>query len=281
MLLLLSRRDAEVLKDRDLSGELKDIWGAVQAKREREKEPNYGNYPQNDIYIEFGPETSQDRRGGPPPPHDFNNHQKTTPTTAATAPSTAANQHDDNNLHHLADTALNLYDHATSPPPPPPPSYDAIQHDKIQDMATVQLIENAIQQQQHVPNGPPPAFPTAIEPHCPALSADAKDVTDAIPTAPNAVTANDAPSSNNNVNTNANSNNRLAQQPVGQTPAAVSVSLDGNGKPTNENHDATPNHKQQNSSSASIPARPTPSDTGWYHCNWVVIRNKIFKKKHI
>lgn len=52
-------RDAEVLKDRDLSGELKDIWGAVQAKRLREKDsaPSYESYlaTQNQIYIDFGP----------------------------------------------------------------------------------------------------------------------------------------------------------------------------------------------------------------------------------
>lgn len=51
-----------MLKDRDLSGELKDIWGAVQAKRLREKDaaPSYENYlaTQNQIYIDFGPETS-------------------------------------------------------------------------------------------------------------------------------------------------------------------------------------------------------------------------------
>lgn len=57
-----SHRDAEVLKDRDLSGELKDIWGAVQAKRLREKDaaPSYENYlaTQNQIYIDFGPESA-------------------------------------------------------------------------------------------------------------------------------------------------------------------------------------------------------------------------------
>lgn len=51
--------DAEVLKDRDLSGELKDIWGAVQAKRLREKDsaPSYESYlaSQNQIYIDFDP----------------------------------------------------------------------------------------------------------------------------------------------------------------------------------------------------------------------------------
>lgn len=56
-------RDAEVLKDRDLSGELKDIWGAIQAKRIREKDysaPSYESYlaSQNQIYIDFGPETA-------------------------------------------------------------------------------------------------------------------------------------------------------------------------------------------------------------------------------
>lgn len=51
-----------MLKDRDLSGELKDIWGAVQAKRLREKDaaPSYENYlaTQNQIYIDFGPESA-------------------------------------------------------------------------------------------------------------------------------------------------------------------------------------------------------------------------------
>lgn len=49
-----------MLKDRDLSGELKDIWGAVQAKRLREKDaaPSYESYlaSQNQIYIDFGPQ---------------------------------------------------------------------------------------------------------------------------------------------------------------------------------------------------------------------------------
>ncbi len=61
-------REAEVLKDRDLSGELKDIWSAVQAQREREKDgpgtdttaaPSYENYlaAQKQVtYIEFGPD---------------------------------------------------------------------------------------------------------------------------------------------------------------------------------------------------------------------------------
>lgn len=35
---MLRRRCAEILVDRDLAGELKDIWCAVQAKRERDKE---------------------------------------------------------------------------------------------------------------------------------------------------------------------------------------------------------------------------------------------------
>lgn len=52
-------RDGYVLKDRDLSGELKDIWGAVQAKRLREKDsaPSYESYlaSQNQVYIDFGP----------------------------------------------------------------------------------------------------------------------------------------------------------------------------------------------------------------------------------
>lgn len=49
-----------MLKDRDLSGELKDIWGAVQAKRLREKDsaPSYESYlasQNHQVYIDFGP----------------------------------------------------------------------------------------------------------------------------------------------------------------------------------------------------------------------------------
>lgn len=34
---LVLTRNAVILKDRDLAGELKDVWLAVQTKREREK----------------------------------------------------------------------------------------------------------------------------------------------------------------------------------------------------------------------------------------------------
>lgn len=149
-----------MLKDRDLSGELKDIWGAVQAKREREKDPslNYNNYSPsgNDtIYIEFGPETSQERRSGgiPPPPHDYNMHHKLS----------------DDDLQHLANLNLShdSVNHA------PPPSYDAINHDKIITMPKEETnnminIENhqnvdaapaSPLQPQPLPLSPPPAFP--------------------------------------------------------------------------------------------------------------------------
>lgn len=64
-----------MLKDRDLSGELKDIWGAVQAKRLREKDsaPSYESYlaSQNQVYIDFGtpeaPPYQSERVVDPPP----------------------------------------------------------------------------------------------------------------------------------------------------------------------------------------------------------------------
>lgn len=50
-----------MLKDRDLSGELKNIWGAVQAKRETEREHfmtgKSHNNPNLVVYTELGPET--------------------------------------------------------------------------------------------------------------------------------------------------------------------------------------------------------------------------------
>lgn len=57
---LISRQPV-VLKDRDLSGELKNIWGAVQAKRETEREHfmtgKSHNNPNLVVYTELGPET--------------------------------------------------------------------------------------------------------------------------------------------------------------------------------------------------------------------------------
>lgn len=48
-----------VLKDRDLSGELKNIWGAVQAKRETEREQVMpGKNPDLVVYTELGPDTA-------------------------------------------------------------------------------------------------------------------------------------------------------------------------------------------------------------------------------
>lgn len=145
-----------MLKDRDLSGELKDIWGAVQAKREREKDPslNYNNYTPSGnetIYIEFGPETSQERRSGgiPPPPHEYNIH----------------NQISDEDLQHLANLNLS-HDNVNHAPPP---SYDAIQHDKIitmpkEDANNMLNMENhqnneTTKSSQLLPINPPPAFP--------------------------------------------------------------------------------------------------------------------------
>lgn len=98
-----------MLKDRDLSGELKDIWGAVQAKREREKDPpsNFDNYlsSQNQIYIEFGPETSQER---------ICSSQGYNPS--------------DEELQYLTNNALKISPDLTTNHAPPP-SYDAIKRD--------------------------------------------------------------------------------------------------------------------------------------------------------
>jgi hypothetical protein len=53
---LLLRRKPEILKDRDLAGELKDVWTAVQNFRDKEKAFSSGG---QDIvvYTEFGPDS--------------------------------------------------------------------------------------------------------------------------------------------------------------------------------------------------------------------------------
>lgn len=86
-------RESEVLKDRDLSGELKDIWSAVQAKREREKEgpasyaaPSYENHMATQsqvIYTEFGPDTSC--KSPPPNQTSPTNHHKKLPASPLSA----------------------------------------------------------------------------------------------------------------------------------------------------------------------------------------------------
>lgn len=222
-----------MLKDRDLSGELKDIWGAVQAKREREKEPNYGNYSQNDIYIEFGPETSQERRGLPPS-HDYNNHQ---------------NPNSDEDLHRLANTALNLHESTNHAPPP---SYDAIKHDKINvtaanEIAAAQLIENVMQQVSPVPPPALPATEAAIDEIDAPLTKTPNEATTITPNEASTKSTNDVPSSPTNIHS---SNNKSAP------PSPI----EGNGKPAEIIDTTTPiTIKQQNS--ASIPTTTSTMTT--------------------
>lgn len=56
--MFLLRRKPEILKDRDLAGELKDVWTAVQNFRDKEKAFSSGG---QDIvvYTEFGPDSAQ------------------------------------------------------------------------------------------------------------------------------------------------------------------------------------------------------------------------------
>lgn len=232
--MFITRRDAEVLKDRDLSGELKDIWGAVQAKREREKEPNYGHYLQNDIYIEFGPETSQERRGVQPS-HDYANHQN------------AAN---DENLHQLANAALSLDDGV--PPPPnhaPPPSYlDAI----LPPPATIdQMIDEALLQMSVTP---PPAFPDVVPVNDTAVNAitTPKASLDANTQPPNDAGVKDVPLPHANSSNNSKTVQQQPQQEQPQ-PTLPSSAIEANGKPMDTIESATPTTiKQLHSSSASI-----------------------------
>ncbi|XP_055687466.1 PIH1 domain-containing protein 2 [Lutzomyia longipalpis] len=73
-----------VVKDRDLSGELKDIWGAVQAKRDIEREASFqeqiaaaGTSESNlVVYTELGPETAPTFR---------NNHKEADEATPQSA----------------------------------------------------------------------------------------------------------------------------------------------------------------------------------------------------
>jgi hypothetical protein len=53
-------RKPEVLKDRDLSGELKDVWNAVQSMREKQKYEGHNVTSENlVVYTEFGPPPDQ------------------------------------------------------------------------------------------------------------------------------------------------------------------------------------------------------------------------------
>lgn len=51
-------RKPEILKDRDLSGELKDVWSAVQACRDKGRVDSVGPPENLVVYTEFGPETA-------------------------------------------------------------------------------------------------------------------------------------------------------------------------------------------------------------------------------
>lgn len=131
-------RKPEILKDRDLSGELKDVWSAVQACRDKGRVDS--GPPENlVVYTEFGPETApsyeqsqhqqqqfphqhyQQPFGGEPF-HQFQNHhhqqqpqqqQQQQPQSAITDSSDAntSEQHPDvpdcggpvNDLHHALD----------------------------------------------------------------------------------------------------------------------------------------------------------------------------------
>uniref|UniRef100_A0A336K396 CSON008664 protein n=1 Tax=Culicoides sonorensis TaxID=179676 RepID=A0A336K396_CULSO len=56
---LVLSRHPEILKDRDLSGELKDVWNAVQTLRDRQRAENHYATQENLVlYTEFGPETA-------------------------------------------------------------------------------------------------------------------------------------------------------------------------------------------------------------------------------
>ncbi|XP_063701539.1 probable serine/threonine-protein kinase dyrk1 isoform X2 [Culicoides brevitarsis] len=56
---LVLSRHPEILKDRDLSGELKDVWNAVQALRDKQRAENHYATQENLVlYTEFGPESA-------------------------------------------------------------------------------------------------------------------------------------------------------------------------------------------------------------------------------
>lgn len=56
---ITTTRHPEILKDRDLSGELKDVWNAVQALRDKQRAENHFATQENLVlYTEFGPESA-------------------------------------------------------------------------------------------------------------------------------------------------------------------------------------------------------------------------------
>lgn len=72
LLFFLLRRKPEILKDRDLAGELKDVWTAVQNFRDKEKA--FSNGGQDIVvYTEFGPADSAQPIHRNEPPTTMNN----------------------------------------------------------------------------------------------------------------------------------------------------------------------------------------------------------------
>lgn len=95
-------RHPEILKDRDLSGELKDVWNAVQALRDKQRAENHYATQENLVlYTEFGPESA-------PPMYQQQQQQR---ETVIQYSGQSAITNTNNGMQTSADDANSLKDH--------------------------------------------------------------------------------------------------------------------------------------------------------------------------
>lgn len=104
MLTLYCYRHPEILKDRDLSGELKDVWNAVQALRDKQRAENHYATQENLVlYTEFGPESA-------PPMYQQQQQQRET-VIQYSGQSAITNNTNTNGMQQTMDDATTLKDH--------------------------------------------------------------------------------------------------------------------------------------------------------------------------
>lgn len=156
--LILSRKP-EILKDRDLSGELKDVWSAVQALRERQRTPKAATQENLVLYTEFGP-----------PVESAPSYEQ--------AAAFAAQQRE----------TVIQYSNPTTTPPPPPIEPNA---------AAVDQIDSINLETENMRISPPAAAPVVEEPNATSVIVTNKSATTtATPNSPVATTKKEKDNTN-------------------------------------------------------------------------------------
>lgn len=106
LLTLFCYRHPEILKDRDLSGELKDVWNAVQALRDKQRAENHYATQENLVlYTEFGPESA------PPMYQQQQQQQQQRETVIQYSGQSAITNNTNTNGMQTMDDATTLKDH--------------------------------------------------------------------------------------------------------------------------------------------------------------------------